>query len=142
MKAAAAALLFLIACTTSSSQEKPTIDREACRPFWEQVAKDGANEIWISEGVARSRLIIGGRSVIARTGGDALITGNVTVLFEIDKSGNARYATACKGPILLRSAAISAVAKWKFRPYLLNGRAVAVTASAVVPVTLQPPGDH
>jgi hypothetical protein len=76
--------------------------------------------------------------VIASTGGDASVTGSVIVGFEIDKLGNALYATSCGGMMLLRPAAVSAVAKWKFKPYLLNGLAVAVRGFVLVPVTLKP----
>jgi hypothetical protein len=124
------------------AQENPAIDREACGGIWSHLREDGAIEISISEGFARSLLVSGGRPVVVHTHGDALVTGKVIVYFEIDKAGDPKYVTACGGSTLLRPVAVSAVSKWKFKPYLLDSRPVAVTASAVVPVTLQPSGDR
>jgi len=138
MRAAAVSLLLLIACTTSFSQEKPAFDNEACKPLETQLTKDGALNVFLSENVTRALLTNGGSSVTARTGGDTPITGKVIVGFEIDKLGNALYATSCGGQMVLRPAAVSAVTMWKFRPYLLNGQAVAVRAFVLVPVTLKP----
>ncbi|MGA3033085.1 MAG: energy transducer TonB [Terracidiphilus sp.] len=140
MRIAAVSLLLLTVCTTCSAQGKPPFDSDACKPLDIQLAKDGAHDVFLSESVTRARLINGGSSVIGRTASDALITGNVIVGFEIDKSGNAMYPTSCGGAMPLRPAAVSAVAKWKFAPYLVNGQAVAVRAFVLVPVTLKPDG--
>jgi protein TonB len=138
MRVAAISLLLLIVRMTAFALEKPAFDLDACKPLQSQLASDGALDVFLSENVARSFLTNGGSSVIGRTGGDALITGNVIVGFEIDKSGNPKYATSCGGMMLLRPAAVSAVEKWRFRPYLLNGQAIAVRAFVLVPVTLKP----
>ncbi len=138
MRIAAFSLLLLTVSVTSFSQEKPPFDYEACKSLETQLAKDGALDVFLSESVTRSLLTDGGSSVVARTGGDALIRGSVIVGFEIDKLGNAMYATSCGGPMLMRPAAVSAVAKWKFKPYLLNGQAIAVRGFVLVPVTLKP----
>ncbi|MFZ1938429.1 MAG: energy transducer TonB [Terracidiphilus sp.] len=138
MRVAAISLLLLMVRTTAFALEKPAFDLDACKPLQSQLASDGALDVFLSENVTRSFLTDGGSSVVGRTGGDAPVTGNVIVGFEIDKSGNPKYTTSCGGLMLLRPAAVSAVAKWKFRPYLINGQAVAVRAFVLVPVTLRP----
>lgn len=138
MRIAVFSLLLLTVCVTSSSQEKPPFDYEACKSLETQLAKDGARDVYASESVTRSHLTDGGSSVIGHTGGDVPLSGNVIVGFEIDKLGNALYATSCGGVMPLRPSAVSAVAKWKFRPYLLNGQPIAVRGFVLVPVTLKP----
>jgi len=138
MRVAAVSLLLLTVCSICSAQGKPPFDNEACKPLEIQLAKDGALDVFLSESVTRSFLTDGGSSVVGRTSGNELISGSVIVGFEIDKAGNAMYPTSCGGAMLLRPAAVSAVAKWKFAPYLRNGQPVPVRAFVLVPVTLKP----
>jgi len=133
------ALLLTINAAHSQMDAKP--DPEGVKALQRQLAKDGALYITVSEVVARSLLRHGGDDVVVRGGGDALVIGTVLVGFEIDKTGSVRCPTALNGAMILRHAATSAVAKWAFKPYKLNGQSVAVGTSVRVKVTVEPPGD-
>ncbi len=62
----------------------------------------------------------------------AHVTGEVKLEAEVDRSGNVTYARVVSGPPLLRDAAMSALQQWRFRPYLSRGKAVSMTAQAVM----------
>lgn len=70
---------------------------------------------------------------IART---AHVSGNVILEAEISKTGDVVNLHVISGPPLLQNAAIEAVKQWKYRPYLLNGEAVAVETQVTVIFTL------
>jgi hypothetical protein len=141
MKHAVALIALSLALTAAHAQTGAKPDSEDVKALNRQLAKDGALYITVSELVARSLLTHGGDDVVIRGGGDALVVGTVLVGFEIDKIGNARCPTALNGPMILRHAATSAVAKWKFKPYKLNGEIIAVGSSVRVKVTVEPTGD-
>jgi hypothetical protein len=141
MKALAALIALSLAMNAAHSQTDAKPDPEDVKALQRQLAKDGALYISVSEPVARSLLIHGGDDVVIRSGGDALVVGTVLVGFEIDKTGVIRCPTAYNGPTILRHPATSAVAKWTFKPYKLNGQNIAVFASVRVKVTVEPPGD-
>jgi hypothetical protein len=66
------------------------------------------------------------------------VTGTVVVAIEIDKNGNVLHPTDVSGPSLLRASVLDAVEKhYKYRPYLLNGKAVNVETTVSVFVGLQ-----
>jgi protein TonB len=54
------------------------------------------------------------------------VTGTVVVALEIDKNGDVLHPKVVSGPFLLREAVLDAVQKYKYKPYLLNGKAVDV----------------
>jgi hypothetical protein len=62
----------------------------------------------------------------------ARVTGTVVVGFDIDKNGNVLHPKAISGPAMLRKPVLDAVRKYKYRPYLLNGKAVEVETTASV----------
>jgi periplasmic protein TonB len=57
------------------------------------------------------------------------IHGTVTLSGEISKEGEVTNLTVISGDPKLSTAAIDAVKKWKYRPYLLNGTPVIVVTS-------------
>jgi len=68
----------------------------------------------------------------------ARVTGTVVVAIEIDKNGNVVHPTVVSGPTLLRASVLDAVEKsFKYRPYLMNGKAVDVETTVSVFVGLQ-----
>jgi hypothetical protein len=68
----------------------------------------------------------------------ARVIGTVVVAFEIDKNGNILDPTVVSGPSLLRRPVLDAVQKfYKYKPYLLNGKAVDVETTVSVFVGLQ-----
>jgi len=56
------------------------------------------------------------------------IKGTVVLDLSIDTSGKVTHATVISGDSVLASAATDAVMRWKYRPALVNGKAVASTA--------------
>ncbi|HEY6350220.1 MAG TPA: energy transducer TonB [Candidatus Angelobacter sp.] len=56
----------------------------------------------------------------------AHIQGAVVLQCIIDKAGNVTQPHAVSGHPILIQAALDAVKKWKYRPFLLNGSPVAV----------------
>lgn len=57
----------------------------------------------------------------------------LTLHLVIDKEGNVRKAEKISGPERLVSAAVEAVTKWKYKPYLLNGEPVDVDTTVDFP---------
>lgn len=67
------------------------------------------------------------------------IQGQVVLSVVIDKSGAIKDIRAVTSPDKsLTDSAISAVAQWRYRPYLLNAAAVEVQTTVVVNYALQP----
>jgi len=62
---------------------------------------------------------------------EANVEGEVTVNALIGKDGNVLSATVISGPLLLREAALKAVEKWQYHPYLVSGKP-AVTATTAI----------
>jgi TonB family protein len=60
---------------------------------------------------------------MART---ARVTGIVTVYVEVDEQGRVATISRTDGPQLLKQAAVDAARKWKFKPTMVDGRAVRV----------------
>jgi hypothetical protein len=66
------------------------------------------------------------------------VQGTVVAEIEIDKNGGVLHATFVSGPALLGTPVLDAVERrYKYKPYLLNGRAVDVTTTVSVFVGLQ-----
>jgi protein TonB len=66
------------------------------------------------------------------------VSGTVILAIEIDKNGNVLHPTFVSGPTMLRTSVLDAVQKhYKYKPYLLNGKAVDVETTVSVFVGLQ-----
>ena len=63
------------------------------------------------------------------------VSGTVIIACEIGKDGKIRRVVAVSGPKVLRSPALAAVKQWLFKPYVLNGEAIAVTTIIKLPVS-------
>jgi protein TonB len=64
----------------------------------------------------------------------ARVTAIVVLTFRIDKNGNVLYPYVVSGPKMLRKAALDAIRKYKYKPYIFNGRAVDVDTSISIPI--------
>ncbi len=64
------------------------------------------------------------------------ISGAVVMRALISASGDVESATPVSGPSTLRQAAVDAVTQWKYRPYVLNGKPVAIDTTVTVMFTL------
>jgi TonB family protein len=60
------------------------------------------------------------------------IQGNVVMQALISKEGTVKRVHVMEGDSRLRSAAEEAVYKWRYRPYVLNGRPVEVATTVTV----------
>ena len=56
----------------------------------------------------------------------------VVLGIEIDKNGDVPFAKVISGPTMLRKPVLDAVRKYKYKPYLLNGKAVEVETTVSV----------
>jgi outer membrane biosynthesis protein TonB len=64
----------------------------------------------------------------------ARFTATIVVAIEIDKNGNVLYPKVISGPAMLRKPVLDAIRKYKYKPYLLNGKAVDVETTVSVPI--------
>ncbi len=62
----------------------------------------------------------------------ARVTGTVVVAIEIGKNGDVVYSKVISGPAMLKKPILDAVHKYKYKPYLFNGKPVAVDTSVSV----------
>ncbi len=60
------------------------------------------------------------------------IQGDVLVRMKIDTEGIPVDVTAIHGDPLLADAAVTAIKQWRYKPYLLDGKAVMVETTATV----------
>ena len=67
------------------------------------------------------------------------IEGQVTLQATISKTGSIETLHVMKGPESLRSAAIDAARKWRYKPYLVDSRPIEVTTTVYVDFSLRPP---
>ncbi len=90
----------------------------------------------ISKGIAEGMLIeriVPAYPPIAKVAG---IQGTVVLQAIISKSGVIEGLRVVSGPPLLRQAALDAVQRWRYRPYLLNGEPVEVETTINVVFSL------
>jgi protein TonB len=86
----------------------------------------------ISSGVANGMLIdrvLPAYPPIAREAG---IQGTVVLEATITTAGTIRELRVVSGPQMLRQAAVDAVSRWRYRPYLLNGQPIEVETTISV----------
>ena len=56
----------------------------------------------------------------------------MTVNALVGKNGNVLSATVVSGPPLLREAALKAVEKWQYYPYLVSGKPAVMATTAIL----------
>jgi protein TonB len=71
----------------------------------------------------------------------ARVTGTVVLAITIDKEGNVLHPKVVSGPKMLQKMVLDAVRKYKYKPYLLNGKAVEVETTVSVRLTSGCPSD-
>jgi protein TonB len=59
----------------------------------------------------------------------ARVSDTVVLSATVGKDGSVKEVRVIRGHQLLQKAAVDAVKKWKYKPQVLNGEAVEVTAS-------------
>jgi protein TonB len=89
-------------------------------------------EIQISAAVAEKLLVHKVEICYPPIGMAARVTGTVVMAIEIDRNGDVLHPKVVTGPRMLQKAAVEAVRKYKYKPYLLNGKAVDVETTVSV----------
>jgi outer membrane biosynthesis protein TonB len=89
-------------------------------------------EIQISSGVAEKRLVHKANVVCPRMAMPPRIKATVVIGIEIDKNGNVLHPKVVSGPAMLSKPVLDSVRKYKYKPYLLNGKAVDVETTVWV----------
>ena len=92
-------------------------------------------DIWVSSGVAE-KLLIHKVDWECPAVANSLVTGTVVVAFEIGRNGDVLHPMVISGPLRLHARVLDAVRKYKYKPYLLNGKAVEVATTVYVAVDL------
>jgi TonB family protein len=75
-----------------------------------------------SLGVMAGHVIYSPTPEYPKAASDAHVQGEVKVEAEIDRTGNVISTRVISGPPLLRQAALDAIGRWQYRPYLDHGR--------------------
>jgi protein TonB len=86
----------------------------------------------VSQGVSAGLLITKVNPVYPPEARSARISGTVVLRAIINSAGDVETLTLISGHPLLVPAAMDAVKQWKYKPYLLNGKAVTVDTQITV----------
>lgn len=89
------------------------------------LAQDTPQRVQVSEEIMRGFLV----KTVDPTYPAAHVQGVVALKAGISKTGDVQYLQVISGHPMLVPAAINAVSKWKYRPYLLNGGPVEVATT-------------
>lgn len=96
-----------------------------------------AQRVRISSKLADQNVINKVQPTYPATARDAHVQGSCVLKVLIDKKGKVSDVTAISGDPLLVPAAMDAVKQWRFKPYSINGQAVAVETRVIVSVEPQ-----
>jgi protein TonB len=86
----------------------------------------------VSAGVAIGMLIQKTPPIYPPIAKTARLSGTVVLQATISKTGAIEDLHVVSGPEMLRQAALDAVRKWRYRPYMLNGQPIAVETAVNV----------
>ena len=78
-------------------------------------------DVEISSSLAENLLVHKEDAIVRRPAMGARIMGTVVIAIEIERDGTVRHQIVLTGPKLLQHAAIEAVRKYKYKPYVRNG---------------------
>jgi TonB family protein len=91
----------------------------------------------VSQGVSEGLIVTKVQPSYPEVARTARIHGNVVLSALINQTGDVVSLTLVSGHPLLAPAALEAVKQWKYRPYLLNGKPVAVETQVTVNFALK-----
>jgi protein TonB len=94
-----------------------------------------AGPLRISSGVASGNRIGGPDPVYPPIARAAHITGAVVIHAIISKTGTIENLQVVSGPVMLRQAAVDAISRWRYKPFLLNGEPTEVDTTVTVNFT-------
>ncbi len=89
-------------------------------------ATPAPQKVYISSGVAASRRIAGETPVYPPDAKKARIQGTVVLNATINRKGKVEKVDVVSGPQQLQQSSLDAVRTWRYKPYLLDGKTVAV----------------
>lgn len=85
-----------------------------------------------SAGIMAANLISSPTPAYPAEASEAKVEGEVTINALVGKDGNVLIARVVSGPPLLREAALKAVEKWQYHPYLVSGKPVTIATTAII----------
>jgi periplasmic protein TonB len=94
-------------------------------------------KVRISSGVAAGRVINKVQPTYPPIAKSARVQGKVVLQAVISKNGTIENLKVVSGHPMLTQAAIDAVSRWRYQPYILNGEPVEVETNVEVTFTLQ-----
>jgi TonB family protein len=124
MKATTRFLVLFALFVASLSAQTEAAFQHQWRTFHQQLLQDQVNGM-ISPEAAETLIIHKEELAWNHRGMEARISGTVVVGIEISKDGSVRHPIVLSGPRMLQQAVLDAVRKYKFKPYLINGKAFA-----------------
>ena len=124
MKAAACFLVLSALFVKSLSAQTEAAFQRKWRTFHQQLLQDEVNGM-ISPEVAETLITHKEELAWKHRGMEARISATVVVGIEISKDGSVLHPIILSGPRMLQQAVLDAVRKYKFKPYLINGKAFA-----------------
>jgi TonB family protein len=124
-----------------STQSNPRSSRKATHPAADEAVKTGsvddeAGAVRVAPAVMEANLVASRVPAYPESAKVDHIEGPVVVQALISKDGFVDRVHVIQGNPRLRNAAAEAVQKWRFKPYLLNGRPVQVATTITVDFTL------
>lgn len=90
------------------------------------VRVESRGPVRVSAGVAAGQLLTSIQPAYPEIARDTHVQGTVVIDAVISKEGTVEHANVVSGPPLLAEAALSAVSRARYKPYLLNGAPIAV----------------
>jgi protein TonB len=92
--------------------------------------------ISVSSGVALGLLIQKTQPAYPLFAKTAHVSGTVSLVAVISKTGNVQSLRVLNGPVALRESALDAVRTWRFKPYMLNNQPTAIETTINLHFTL------
>ena len=118
-------LSFTLYSLTTSQQSAPAPETAAAQP-------QTSRPIVISTNVLDRLAVHKTRPDYPAQAAQQHLVGAVVLRVIVDKSGKVIEATPMAGPDVFRQAAVDAVRKWQYKPYVLNGEPLQVRSTIVV----------
>jgi len=109
----------------------------ACALLAASVLEAQPPPVFVPPGIQQQRLVRQVRPVYPKLAKEARIQGRVRLAALIDEDGVVERLKLMGGHPLLVQAAMDAVAQWRYRPFMRNGRPAAVVTTIEVPFTLR-----
>jgi TonB family protein len=95
----------------------------------------------VDEATARKKMLEHPEPLYPPIAKAARVQGTVEIAVVINTAGKVSSEKALSGPAMLQQAALDAVHKWTFTPFLLNGAPVTVSAVFAIPFQIDKPGE-